>query len=82
MEELTNSIVGARGEGKAQSLQDHIDTMVKTLVASEDMIKNNLGEIKGNASMDDMFAMAKSDLWRKRALFELNKRIYLARKLI
>lgn len=80
MKELTNSIVGARGEGKAQTLQEHIDTMVKTLVAARDMIKNELGNIKGNASMDDMFAMAKSELWRKRALFELNKRIHMARQ--
>lgn len=62
---------------KAQS-QKHVDTMVKTLVAARDMIKNELVNIKGNASMDDMFAMAKSDLWRKRALFELNRRIHLA----
>jgi len=81
MKELTNSIVGARGEGKAQSLQDHIDTMVKTLVAARDMIKNNLGEIKGNASMDDMFAFGKSTLWKQRVLHELNYRIHLARKL-
>lgn len=36
-------------------------------------------EIKSNVSLGDMFTLSKSELLEKRALFELNRRIHLAR---
>lgn len=75
MKELTASVMGTKGEGKAQNLHDHLDQLIKTLAQAKEHVKRNIGEVKANASMDDMFAMGKSSLYKTLYSLEIKARI-------
>lgn len=75
MKELTASVMGTKGEGKAQNLHDHLDVLIRTLSQAKDHVKRNMGEIKSNASMDDMFSFGKSKIYSAIALLEFRGKL-------
>ncbi|MCB1178099.1 MAG: ParB/RepB/Spo0J family partition protein, partial [Leptospiraceae bacterium] len=76
LKDITASVVGTKGEGKAENLHDHLDQLIKTLSQAKEHVKRNLGEIKGNSSMDDMFSFGKSQTFKTLDVLERQAKIY------